>query len=163
MTISLSHSWEEYGDGMLHGVPDGKSICYLFPTMKGPRWLNNTICRNISDADMSDCHVPLSFTTGSFGVFFRRFTLKRFENGAKGAAMFEMEFLFSTILNLMINLTYTILALVIGIIGLKIVDKKLLKSIDIEEEIKNGNIATAIFASTILIFVALIVSFGLKG
>ena len=63
----------------------------------------------------------------------------------------------------MINLIYTILALIIGIAGLKFVDYKLLKSVDLEDEIKKGNLAAAIFASTILVFVAVIVSFGLKG
>jgi uncharacterized membrane protein YjfL (UPF0719 family) len=77
--------------------------------------------------------------------------------------MFETQFIISTAVSLVINLFYTILALIIGIAGLKFVDYKLLKSIDLEEEIKKGNLAAAIFASTILIFVALIVSFGLKG
>lgn len=43
------------------------------------------------------------------------------------------------------------------------IDRKLLHKVDIEEELKKGNIAVAIFASTILLFVALIVSFGLRG
>jgi uncharacterized membrane protein YjfL (UPF0719 family) len=77
--------------------------------------------------------------------------------------MFETQFIISTAVSLVINLFYTILALIIGIAGLKFVDYKLLKSIDLEEEIKKGNLAAAIFASTILIFVAVIVSFGLKG
>lgn len=77
--------------------------------------------------------------------------------------MFETQFIISTAVSLVINLFYTILALIIGIAGLKLVDYKLLKSIDLEEEIKKGNLAAAIFASTILIFVAVIVSFGLKG
>ncbi len=77
--------------------------------------------------------------------------------------MFETQFIISTAVSLVINLFYTILALIIGIAGLKFVDYKLLKSIDLEDEIKKGNLAAAIFASTILIFVALIVSFGLKG
>lgn len=75
----------------------------------------------------------------------------------------ETDFLFASIFNLSINLVYTIIALFIGVASLIIIDKKILKSIQIEEELKNGNIAVAIFASTILIFVALIVSFGLKG
>ncbi|MBW2251481.1 MAG: DUF350 domain-containing protein [Deltaproteobacteria bacterium] len=77
--------------------------------------------------------------------------------------MFETQFFISTAVSLVINLFYTILALIIGIAGLKFVDYKLLKSIDLEEEIKKGNLAASIFASTILIFVAVIVSFGLKG
>ena len=75
----------------------------------------------------------------------------------------ETEFFTASVVNLGINLIYTILALMIGIIGLKIIDEKLLKSVNIEEELKKGNLAVSIFASTILIFVALIVSFGLKG
>lgn len=75
----------------------------------------------------------------------------------------ELEFLTATLFNLGINLLYTLLALFIGILSLITIDKKLLKNVDIEDELKNGNIAVAIFSSTILIFVALIVSFGLKG
>jgi uncharacterized membrane protein YjfL (UPF0719 family) len=73
------------------------------------------------------------------------------------------EFLWATVFNLAMNLLYTVIALFIGIFALRIIDKKLLKSIDIEKEIKNNNMAVAVFASTVLLFVALIVSFGLKG
>jgi hypothetical protein len=73
------------------------------------------------------------------------------------------EFLFATLFNLGINLVYTILALVIGVTALVVIDKKLLKSTEVEKELKEGNLAIAIFSSTVLLFVALIVSFGLKG
>ncbi len=73
------------------------------------------------------------------------------------------EFLFATLFNLGINLAYTILALFVGVAALVIIDKKLLKSIELEKELKDGNMAIAVFSSTILLFVALIVSFGLKG
>lgn len=75
----------------------------------------------------------------------------------------DPHFLTATLFNLGINLIYTILALVIGVAALVIIDKKLLKSTEVETELKNGNIAIAIFSSTVLLFVALIVSFGLKG
>jgi uncharacterized membrane protein YjfL (UPF0719 family) len=75
----------------------------------------------------------------------------------------ELQFLYATLFNLGVNLGYTILALFLGVIALVVIDKKLLKKVEIEEELKNGNIAVAIFSSTILLFVALIVSFGLKG
>ena len=75
----------------------------------------------------------------------------------------ETDFLFASLFNLGINLVFTLIALIIGVLALILIDKKILKSVDIEQELKNGNIAVAIFASTILIFVALIVSFGLKG
>lgn len=72
-------------------------------------------------------------------------------------------FIFATLFNLGINLTYTILALFVGIAALVVIDKKILKSTEVEKELKDGNIAIAIFSSTVLLFVALIVSFGLKG
>ena len=73
------------------------------------------------------------------------------------------EFIFATLFNLGINLVYTILALIVGVAALMIIDRKLLKSTEVEKELKEGNVAIAIFASTVLLFVALIVSFGLKG
>lgn len=75
----------------------------------------------------------------------------------------DPSFLTATLMNLGINLIYTIVALYVGIIALFFIDKHLLKSISLEEEIKKGNIAVAMFASTILLFVALIVTFGFKG
>jgi magnesium-transporting ATPase (P-type) len=73
------------------------------------------------------------------------------------------EFVFATLFNLGMNLVYTVLALILGVAALVVIDKKLLKSTEVEKELKEGNIAMAIFASTVLLFVALIVSFGLKG
>ena len=75
----------------------------------------------------------------------------------------ESEFFVATLFNLAINLLYTLLALIVGVIALKFVDRQLLKNVDLEKQLQNGNIAVAIFASTILLFVAVIVSFGLKG
>lgn len=75
----------------------------------------------------------------------------------------QSEFLTATLFNLGINLLYTVLAIIVGMVALLVIDKKLLKHVDIEQELKNGNIAVAIFASTILVFVAMIISFGLKG
>ena len=75
----------------------------------------------------------------------------------------QSEFLTATLFNLGINILYTILAIIVAMVALVVIDKKLLKHVDIEQELKNGNIAVAIFASTILVFVALIISFGLKG
>jgi uncharacterized membrane protein len=79
-----------------------------------------------------------------------------------GKAM-DLQFFYATLFNLGINLIFTILALFVGVVSLVLIDKKLLKKIEIEEELKNGNMAVAVFSSTILLFVALIVSFGLKG
>jgi len=73
------------------------------------------------------------------------------------------EFVFATFFNLGMNLVYTVLALFVGVAALVVIDRKLLKSTEVEKELKEGNIAIAIFSSTVLLFVALIVSFGLKG
>lgn len=73
------------------------------------------------------------------------------------------ELLLATLINLGTNLIYTLVALALGVSALLFIDRKLLHKVDIEEELKKGNIAVAIFASTILMFVALIVSFGLHG
>lgn len=75
----------------------------------------------------------------------------------------ELEFLSVTLMNLAINLVYTVVALIVSMLALVFVDKKLLPNISIEEEMKKGNLAVAIFASTILLFVAVIVTFGFKG
>ena len=74
-----------------------------------------------------------------------------------------MDFYLATLFNLGINILYTLIALFVGVLSLKYIDKVLLTKIDIEEELKNNNLAVAIFSSTILLFVALIVCFGLKS
>lgn len=48
----------------------------------------------------------------------------------------ETDFLFASIFNLSINLVYTVIALIIGVTSLIMIDKKILKSIHIEEELK---------------------------
>ena len=75
----------------------------------------------------------------------------------------ESQFLLSTLIQLGINLVYTLLALLVGVVALQIVDNLLLKNVDIQKQLQDGNMAVSVFASTILIFVAIIVSFGLKG
>jgi hypothetical protein len=75
----------------------------------------------------------------------------------------ETEFLAASIINLVINLLYTLLALVVGVYALLWIDKKLLKNIDFEEELKKGNLAVAVFVSTILIFIAIMIAFGFRG
>lgn len=75
----------------------------------------------------------------------------------------QWDFIAATAVNLSINLGYTLLALFIGVKALLLIDDKLLKNLDFEEELKKGNVAVAIFASSILLFVALIITFGFKG
>jgi len=75
----------------------------------------------------------------------------------------EWGFISASLVNLLINLSYTIIALFIAVTALVFIDNKLLKDVDIQKELKNNNLSVAIFASTILIFVALIICFGLKS
>lgn len=75
----------------------------------------------------------------------------------------ENEFLVSTLFNFAINLLYTFVALFIAVLSLKVIDKVLLHKLDIEDELKQNNLSVAIFASAILIFVAIIVSIGLRS
>lgn len=75
----------------------------------------------------------------------------------------ETEFLTASIINLTVNLLYTILALFVGVYALLLIDRKLLKNVDLEEELKKGNLAVAVFASTILIFIAIMIAFGFRG
>jgi len=75
----------------------------------------------------------------------------------------ETDFIVATFFNLSVNIIFTLIALGVGVGALRVIDAYLLKSVDIEKELKANNLAVAIFASTVLIFVAMIVSFGLKG
>lgn len=75
----------------------------------------------------------------------------------------EKDFLISTLFNFSVNLLYTIAALLIAVFALKVVDTVLLRKLDIEEELKGNNLAVAVFASAILIFVAIIVSVGIRS
>jgi uncharacterized membrane protein YjfL (UPF0719 family) len=73
------------------------------------------------------------------------------------------DFLIATFFNLGLNILQTLIALVVAVLGLQFIDRKLLKHIDIEQELQKGNLAVAIFASTILLFVAIVTVFGLRG
>lgn len=75
----------------------------------------------------------------------------------------EMNFIIASAVNLLLNLFYTLFALWIGVWSIKVIDQNLLKKVNLEEEIQKGNIAAAIFSATLLIFVAIIISAGLRG
>lgn len=73
------------------------------------------------------------------------------------------EFFQATLFNLSINILYAVISLIVAILALGFVDRVLLTKVDIQQELKNNNVSVAIAASSILLFVALIISFGLKG
>ena len=72
----------------------------------------------------------------------------------------ESQFFQTTYISLAINLAFTLITLFVSVIVLLMIDKLLLKEIKLQEEIKNGNIAASIFASSIMIFIAIIVGMG---
>lgn len=70
----------------------------------------------------------------------------------------EISTLESSLMLMGINLAYAVLSLFIGVIALVIIDKFIFKDVDFIAEIKNGNIAVAIFQSVILLFIGVVVS-----
>ena len=74
----------------------------------------------------------------------------------------ESDFITSTMITLAINLVYTFVSLTLAIGFLLFADKILLKNIDLQIEIKKGNIAASIFASTVLIFIAIIITSNMQ-
>jgi uncharacterized membrane protein YjfL (UPF0719 family) len=77
--------------------------------------------------------------------------------------MQDSSFYIATLINLGINLVYTIVALGAGLIAFRLFDKFFLHEIDFIEEIKKGNLAASLFASTILIFIAIVTGFVLSN
>jgi uncharacterized membrane protein YjfL (UPF0719 family) len=74
----------------------------------------------------------------------------------------EWEFINASVINMILNLSYTVIALFVAVAALLIIDKLLLKTIDIQKELEKNNTSVAIFTSSIMIFVALIICFGPK-
>ncbi len=74
----------------------------------------------------------------------------------------EAEFINATFFSLGVNLMFTLITLVVSVLLLLGVDKILLRGIDLQSEIKQGNMAAAIFASSIMLFIAIIVGMGIR-
>lgn len=70
----------------------------------------------------------------------------------------EITSLEQNIIFMLINLGYAVLSLFISVIALVVIDKFIFKDVDFIQEIKNGNIAVAIFQSVILLFIGIVVS-----
>ena len=67
------------------------------------------------------------------------------------------------IMTMLVNLIYTVLAIVLAVFAVQWVDQKIFTKIDFQEEIKKGNLAAAVLLGAMVIFVAIVVSSGLKG
>lgn len=74
----------------------------------------------------------------------------------------ETTFINASLINLALNLSYTVISLFVAVAALMVIDKVLLKKLDIQQELANNNLAVAIFCSALMIFVALIICFGLQ-
>jgi uncharacterized membrane protein YjfL (UPF0719 family) len=72
--------------------------------------------------------------------------------------MMDTQFWKATAITLGINLVYAVLALVMGVAAFRWIDKRLFPEIDFMEEIKKGNMAAAVFAGVLMLFVALILA-----
>lgn len=70
----------------------------------------------------------------------------------------DYEFAGASGVMLLLNLVYAVVALFVGVLGIRVVDRIFLRRIDLEDEIRKGNIAAAIFASALLLFVSIVVS-----
>jgi uncharacterized membrane protein YwzB len=62
-----------------------------------------------------------------------------------------------SMLYLAINLVYAIMALLVGVIAVRAIDRWPYTRVDFEDEIKAGNIAAAIYKSALLLFVAVVI------
>ena len=56
-----------------------------------------------------------------------------------------------------------VIGLFVAVLALLAVDKILLKKLDIQQELANNNLSVAIFCSAVMLFVALIICFGLQS
>lgn len=74
----------------------------------------------------------------------------------------EISSLEQTLTFLGINLVYALITLLVSVIALLLIDKYVFTKIDFIEEIKKGNIAAAIFQSTILLFIGLVIAVSMS-
>jgi len=63
-----------------------------------------------------------------------------------------------SMLYLAVNLVYSVMALLVGVIAVRAIDRWLYTRVDFEEEIKAGNVAAAIYKSALLLFVAVVIA-----
>ncbi len=65
-------------------------------------------------------------------------------------------------ITMLMNIFYTLIALILALAAVRFIDKVVYPDIDFVAEMKKGNIAAAIFVSTILIFVAIVIGLTLR-
>lgn len=67
------------------------------------------------------------------------------------------------VITILVNIIYTVLALGLAVLALRMLDEKVYSKIDFQEEIKRGNLAAAVLLGSLLVFIAIVVSSGLRG
>ena len=72
--------------------------------------------------------------------------------------MMDAQFWKATAITLAINLVYALVALVLGAAAVRWIDRKMFPEVDFMEEIKKGNLAAAVFAGILMLFVAVILA-----
>lgn len=70
----------------------------------------------------------------------------------------DMDFARASAVMLAINLLYAFLGIIIAVIGIKLIDVFFLRRLDLELEIKKGNIAAAIFAAALVLGATMIIA-----
>jgi uncharacterized membrane protein YjfL (UPF0719 family) len=70
----------------------------------------------------------------------------------------DTQFWQATAITFVINLVYAVVALVVGVVAFRWIDKRMFPDIDFMEEVKKGNMAAAVFAGIMLLFVAVILA-----
>jgi uncharacterized membrane protein YjfL (UPF0719 family) len=75
--------------------------------------------------------------------------------------MMDAQFWKATAVTLSINLVYAVVALIVGVAAVRWIDKVMFPEIDFMDEIKKGNMAAAIFAGVLMLFVAVILGHAL--
>jgi len=75
--------------------------------------------------------------------------------------MMDAQFWKATAITFVINLVYAMVALVIGVVAVRWIDRHLYTEIDFMDEIKKGNLAAAIYAGVLLLFVGVILAAAL--
>ena len=75
--------------------------------------------------------------------------------------MMDAQFWKATGITFVINVAYALVALVIGVVAVRWIDRYIYTEIDFMEEIKRGNIAAAIYGAVLLLFVGVILAAAL--
>jgi len=72
----------------------------------------------------------------------------------------ELSLVRASAISLLVHLFFGVLTLFVGAIAIKLIDRFILRGIDLEEEIARGNLAAAVMAGALWIALAMILTHG---